>query len=173
MSDASSLFEGRSVVPVRTRVRTHVSVPPSAEAAVPAPSVPEAAVPAPSAPEASVPAPSAREAYRQADPPVAEDRPVEGMSPKLSSTRASRAWMKVLPALLLLAVILLFVFQNLRHTKVSFATASGNVPLALALVAAAALGGLLVLALGSVRILQLRKVIRGYRRSEAHRRSRG
>jgi uncharacterized integral membrane protein len=66
----------------------------------------------------------------------------------------------VLPALILLAVILLFVFQNLRSVKVSFVTASGRLPLAVALLAAAALGALVVLALGSVRMIQLRKLIR-------------
>lgn len=67
--------------------------------------------------------------------------------------------MKLVPALLLLAAILMFVFENLRSTKVSFATASGRLPLALALLAAATLGGLLVFALGSIRILQLRRAI--------------
>jgi len=89
------------------------------------------------------------------------------------STRASRAWVKVLPALILLAVILVFVFENSQSTKVSFMTASGRLPLALALLAAAALGGLFVLALGSIRILQLRKVIRRARRTEAHRQAAG
>lgn len=84
------------------------------------------------------------------------------------STRASRAWLKVLPALALLAIILLFVFQNLGSTKVSFVTASGRLPLALALLAAAALGALLVLALGSIRIAQLRKVIRRSRVRASH-----
>ncbi len=79
--------------------------------------------------------------------------------PEVASTRASRTWVKVVPALLLLAAILMFVFENLRSTKVSFATASGRLPLALALLAAAALGGLLVFTLGSIRIVQLRKVI--------------
>jgi uncharacterized integral membrane protein len=89
------------------------------------------------------------------------------------STRASRAWVKVLPALLLLAVILLFIFENSQSAKVSFATASGRLPLAIALLAAAALGGLFVLALGSIRIFQLRKVIHRSRRIEAHRRAAG
>jgi uncharacterized integral membrane protein len=75
------------------------------------------------------------------------------------STRASRTWLKVVPALLLLGAILMFVFENLRSTKVSFATASGTMPLAVALLAAAALGGLLVFTLGSIRIVQLRKLI--------------
>jgi uncharacterized integral membrane protein len=75
----------------------------------------------------------------------------------------------VLPALLVLAVILLFIFQNSQSAKISFVTASGRLPLAIALLAAATLGALFVLALGSIRILQLRRVIhRSSRRSEAH-----
>ena len=81
------------------------------------------------------------------------------------STRASRAWTRVLPALVLLALILIFVFQNLRRAKVSFLGFSGTLPLAVSLLAASALGGLFVLALGSVRIVQLRRVIRRERRS--------
>jgi uncharacterized integral membrane protein len=98
---------------------------------------------------------------------------VEAVSPVVAappadvvSTRASRTWIKVLPGLILLAVLLMFVFQNLGKAKVSFATASGAFPLSLALLGAAALGGLSVLALGSVRILQLRKVIRRTHRGE-------
>ena len=62
----------------------------------------------------------------------------------IPTTRAARTWMRVLPALILLAVTLVFVFQNLRSTKVSFFTASGRLPLALALLAAA-LGAVVVL----------------------------
>jgi len=69
--------------------------------------------------------------------------------------------MRVLPAMVLLGVMLLFVFQNLASTRVRFVTASGRLPLAVALLASAAAGALVVLALGSVRILQLRRVIRG------------
>lgn len=75
------------------------------------------------------------------------------------STRAGRAWIKVLPALVVLAVILVFIFQNSQSAKVSFVTASGRLPLAIALLGAAALGALFVLALGSMRILQLRRVV--------------
>jgi uncharacterized integral membrane protein len=86
----------------------------------------------------------------------------QGTAPRAGagSTRAGRAWVKVLPAVIVLAVILLFVFQNSENAKVTFVTASGRLPLAVALLAAAALGGLFVLALGSIRIIQLRKVIR-------------
>ena len=85
------------------------------------------------------------------------------------STRASRAWVKVLPALVVLMLIVLFVLQNSQSAKVSFLTASGRLPLAIALLAAVALGALFVLTLGSIRILQLRKLIRrSSRRTEAH-----
>ena len=84
------------------------------------------------------------------------------------STHASRAWNGVVPALVLLALILVFVFQNLHGARVTFMTVSGTLPLALALLVAAAVGGLFVLALGSARIVQLRKIIRRNRRANAH-----
>lgn len=88
----------------------------------------------------------------------------------VSSTRAGRAWVKVLPALIVLAVIVLFILQNSQTAKVSFVTASGRLPLAIALLGAAALGALFVLALGSIRILQLRRVIhRSSHLARAHR----
>ena len=100
-------------------------------------------------------------------PVVADSSTVAPTVQGLPSTRASRAWTKVLPAIILLVIILVFVFQNLHHAKVSFLGFSGSLPLALSLLAAAALGGLFVLALGSVRILQLRRVIRHDRRATA------
>jgi uncharacterized integral membrane protein len=70
----------------------------------------------------------------------------------------------VLPVLILLAAILVFVLQNLRSSKVRFVSLSGTLPLGVALLAAVTLGALLVLALGSVRILQLRKLVRHHER---------
>jgi uncharacterized integral membrane protein len=70
-------------------------------------------------------------------------------------------WVRTLPALLVVALIL--VFQNLQHARVHFLSFSGSLPIALALLGAAALGALAMLALGSVRILQLRKTLRGER----------
>jgi uncharacterized integral membrane protein len=58
-----------------------------------------------------------------------------------------------------------FIFQNLQDVKVSFFAASGSLPLALALLFAAVLGALIVLTLGSVRIVQLRRAVK--RRSRA------
>lgn len=76
----------------------------------------------------------------------------------------------MLPGLVVLAVILVFVFQNHKDVKVSFFTLSGRLPLSVALLGTAALGALLMLALGSVRIFQLRRQLRQGvgRRGERH-----
>jgi putative membrane protein len=73
------------------------------------------------------------------------------------STRTSRAWIRLLPVLIVLVVILVFVFQNPKDVKVSLFTFSGTLPLSVALLGAVILGALMALALGSVRIFQLRK----------------
>jgi uncharacterized integral membrane protein len=90
------------------------------------------------------------------EPPIlTEERPEP-----IDSTRASRAWVRVLPALTVLAILLVFVFQNRKDVKISFFGWSGMLPLAVALLASAALGMLVLLALGSVRMLQLRRQVR-------------
>lgn len=81
-------------------------------------------------------------------------------SGKISSTRTSKAWIGLLPGLVVLVVILVFVFQNSKDVKVSLFTFSGTLPLSVALLGAVILGALMVLALGSVRILQLRRQVR-------------
>jgi putative membrane protein len=79
----------------------------------------------------------------------------------IPSSRAGRAWVQILPALAVVALGLAFILQNLHHANVNFLTFSGSVPVAVALLAAFALGAVSVLLLGSIRILQLRKIIRG------------
>ena len=86
-----------------------------------------------------------------------------GLAPKIPGapvprSRAGQAWKSLVPALVLVAVMLVFVFENLREAKVSFLMFSGRFPLAL--LVAAALGALVVFCLGSVRMVQLRKAFR-------------
>jgi uncharacterized integral membrane protein len=78
----------------------------------------------------------------------------------IRSTRTSRAWIRLLPALVVLVVILVFVFQNPKDVKVSLFTFSGTFPLSVALLGAVILGALMALALGSLRIVQLRRQVR-------------
>lgn len=103
--------------------------------------------------------PTAAGAGRQAAAPAAAPTPPPpptGVPP----SRAGRLWMGLLPALIFLIVLLVFIFQNLHNVKISFFTASGSFPLALALLLAAVGGALIVLCLGSIRILQLRRTVR-------------
>jgi uncharacterized integral membrane protein len=94
------------------------------------------------------------------------DVPLEvGVEPRATSdvivsTRTSRAWIRLLPVLVVLVVLLVFVFQNPEDVKVSFFTFSGTLPLSVAILGAVILGALMALALGSVRIFQLRRQIR-------------
>jgi uncharacterized integral membrane protein len=99
-------------------------------------------------------------------PPQQETRPEPPRSTRarrrggLPVSRVGRAWTALLPAGLVLVVVLVFVFQNLQRSDVSFLGWSGSLPLGLALLVAAALGALAVFLLGSVRILQLRHMTR-------------
>lgn len=95
----------------------------------------------------------------QGDVPVEAGVEPDPTSKVILSTRTSRAWMRLLPVLVVLVVILVFVFQNPKDVKVSLFTFSGTLPLSVALLGAVILGALMALALGSVRIFQLRRQV--------------
>lgn len=82
--------------------------------------------------------------------------------PPVKATRAGRVWVAIILGLIVLAVLLVFIFQNLHQTTIHFFTLSGSLSVALALLIAACGGAIVVLAVGSIRIIQLR---RGVRRS--------
>lgn len=71
--------------------------------------------------------------------------------------RDSTVWMRVIPALVALVVMLIFILQNFQSVKVSFITLHGSFPLALALLLSAILGALIVVFLELVRVVQRRR----------------
>ncbi len=93
------------------------------------------------------------------DAPVQSGTESDATSEVIASTKTSRAWIRLLPVLVVLVVILVFVFQNPKDVKVSLFTFSGTLPLSVALLGAVILGALMALALGSVRIFQLRRQV--------------
>lgn len=101
----------------------------------------------------------------EGDPPVSNSEhedvadQLDATSGVVVSTRTSRAWMGLLPTLALLILILVFVFQNAKDVRVRFFALSGSIPLSVALLGALILGAVMVLALGSARIIQLRRQI--------------
>jgi uncharacterized integral membrane protein len=82
-------------------------------------------------------------------------------------TRAGRVWLALVPALVFLILLIVFIAQNGQHVRVKFFGASGSISLALALLIAAVTGAIVVLLVGTVRILQLRLAARRHTRNEA------
>jgi len=79
------------------------------------------------------------------------------------STRASATWTALAVGLALLVVVLVFILENLKNVKVTFFGAHWTAPLAVDLLLAAVLGGLVVFMAGTLRILQLRRHARRQR----------
>ena len=71
-------------------------------------------------------------------------------------TRISGAWVAVAIAVVLGAALVDFIVQNTRSVRIEFFAASGQMPVAVALLGAALAGAFLVLAVGIARTTQLR-----------------
>jgi uncharacterized integral membrane protein len=79
-------------------------------------------------------------------------------------TRASRAWVSIALGLAALVVVLVFAIQNLTPVEITFTSLHWSPPLAVLLLLAAALGGVVVFAFGAARVGQLRIQARRLRR---------
>jgi putative membrane protein len=79
------------------------------------------------------------------------------------ATTAGRVWISLALAVVLLVLLIIFVAENSRSVTVSFLGANGHLSLALALLAAAVIGAIVVLLVGSARIVQLRREVRRVR----------
>jgi uncharacterized integral membrane protein len=84
--------------------------------------------------------------------------------PGEQNTRLSGAWTALLIGILALALILVFILQNLQNVELSFLFFKGQLPLGVALLFSVILGAIIVLAFGGARIIQLRMVARNARR---------
>jgi uncharacterized integral membrane protein len=75
-------------------------------------------------------------------------------------TRVGAAWKGIAFGLVVLLLMLVFILQNLQRTKLNFLWLHWHTPVGVGLLLAAVFGGLVVLLLGGVRMLQLRKAVR-------------
>jgi uncharacterized integral membrane protein len=73
-------------------------------------------------------------------------------------TRLSAAWLGIIAGIFALLVVLIFILQNLQNVKLSFLRLHIQLPLGVALLFAVILGAVIVVAIGSARIVQLRMV---------------
>ncbi|HET9060977.1 MAG TPA: lipopolysaccharide assembly protein LapA domain-containing protein [Acidimicrobiales bacterium] len=85
-------------------------------------------------------------------------------------TRTSATWTAVAAALVFLVIVVVFLLENLQRVRVTFFGAHWSVPLAVDLLLAVVLGGLIVFCVGAVRILQVRLQSRRQQRSLGTRR---
>ena len=92
-------------------------------------------------------------------PPASQDAP-----DPLRHSRTSGAWAGVIAAAVLLVLLVIFIVQNTESTRIEFLGFDGSVPLAAALLLAAVVGMAVVGAVGSLRILQLRRRVKRERR---------
>ncbi|MFC0082549.1 DUF1049 domain-containing protein [Aciditerrimonas ferrireducens] len=92
----------------------------------------------------------------------------EGTAPstEVPSTKTATTWAVVAGALVVLVVVLVFILQNLHDATTQFFSAKWTIPLGVDLLLAAVLGGLVVALVGTLRILQLRRLAR--RRGRLH-----
>jgi uncharacterized integral membrane protein len=72
-------------------------------------------------------------------------------------TKAAALWSALIPGFLILIVLLIFVAQNTESATFAFLGWHWSLPLGVAILAAAVCGGLLTVAAGTARIVQLRR----------------
>jgi uncharacterized integral membrane protein len=108
----------------------------------------------------------AREAEASEAPQSPTTAPPSLESHKLRHTRLSRAWVVTAGALVLLVALIIFIAQNNEKVKIQFLGLHGQFSLALALLMAAVAGGLIVVGIGTARIIQLRRTARRHRKED-------
>jgi uncharacterized integral membrane protein len=92
-------------------------------------------------------------------PPTTSADPASAKDP-LRRSRTSGTWGAVVGFALLLLVLVVFIAQNTQDVQVSFLWWDGRAPLAVSLLLASAVGILLAVVAGSLRIWQLRRRVR-------------
>jgi uncharacterized integral membrane protein len=72
-------------------------------------------------------------------------------------TRAAALWAALITGFVVLIILLVFIMQNTDSTTIHFFGWDWNLPVGVAILLAAVCGGLLTVAVGTARIVQLRR----------------
>lgn len=96
---------------------------------------------------------------RDALPSTASSRPDRPDRPEsaVKFTRAAALWSALISGFVILIVLLVFIMQNTDSTTINFFVWEWNLPVGVAILLAAVCGGLLTVAVGTARIVQLRR----------------
>jgi uncharacterized integral membrane protein len=95
-------------------------------------------------------------------PPLADlpEVPIERAAPPKNAvhfTRAAALWSALIGGFLILILLLVFIMQNTDSVTINFFGWNWNLPLGVAILLSAVGGGLLTVAVGTARIVQLRR----------------
>lgn len=91
--------------------------------------------------------------------------PVHEPDAAVGFTRAAAMWVALVLGFLILIVLLVFIAQNTASTAFRFLGWHWSLPLGVAILFAAVAGGLIAVAVGAVRIFQLRRAAKRGRKS--------
>jgi uncharacterized integral membrane protein len=109
----------------------------------------------PDRPPDAVPAPTPA-----AEPPTVTTQPSTKPSTPESAvkfTRAAALWSAMIGGFVILILLLVFILQNTGSTTIHLFAWEWNLPVGVAILLAAVCGGLLTVAAGTTRIIQLRR----------------
>lgn len=108
-------------------------------------------------------------------PPTSPDRPGAapkapgpGKEPAIAFTRAGALWTSLIAGFLILILLLIFITQNTTTTDFRFLGWHWSLPLGVAILLSAVVGGLITVAVGTARILQLRRAAKKHHAAAAH-----
>lgn len=91
-------------------------------------------------------------------PTPAGKTPASAKEPAIGFTRAGALWSSLIAGFVILILLLIFITQNTAPTAFRFLGLHWSLPLGVAILLAAVVGGLITVAVGTARILQLRRV---------------
>jgi uncharacterized integral membrane protein len=87
--------------------------------------------------------------------------------PAVAFTRAGALWTSLIAGFLILIVLLIFITQNTASASFTFLGWHWNLPLGVAILLAAVVGGLITVAVGTARIVQLRRTAKKHHAATA------
>jgi uncharacterized integral membrane protein len=93
-----------------------------------------------------------------AKPAQSPKKAAKSTEPAVGFTRAGALWTALIAGFLILILLLIFIAQNTASTPFTFFAWHWSLPLGVAILLAAVGGGLLTVAVGTARIIQLRRV---------------
>lgn len=89
--------------------------------------------------------------------PLGTPPPLDRPESAVKFTRAAALWSALISGFVILIVLLVFIMQNTDSTTINFFAWEWNLPVGVAILLAAVCGGLLAVAIGTARMVQLRR----------------